>query len=179
MTRINALTRRVFSALTLAGAALLLAACAAGGGGGAAPTDTTTSSSDTISVADVGGQSVLVTTEGLPVYITEEEQASGDVLCVSSGCVEFWPPVVAPSEAPTGNVNGQLGTVTRPDGTEQVTLDGVPLYTFASDSSSSVNGDGLSDSFDGQTLTWHVVPQDGLAGIGSGGGGTQDSRPGY
>ncbi len=63
------------------------------------------------------------------------------------------------AKAPTGSadVTGMLGTVKRPDGTGQVTLDGAPLYTFAEDSPGQVTGDGVQDSFGGKDFTWHVI----------------------
>ncbi len=45
----------------------------------------------------------------------------------------------------------------RPDGAEQVTLDGAPLYAFAEDSPGQVTGDGVQDSFGGKAFTWHVI----------------------
>jgi hypothetical protein len=58
----------------------------------------------------------------------------------------------------------KLGTVGRPDGTTQVTLDGRPLYTFSFDhSAGEVNGDGTKDSFDGTDFTWHVATPSGRA----------------
>ena len=43
--------------------------------------------------------------------------------------------------------------MTRPDGSRQVTFDGRPLYRFAEDSDAgTVTGNGIADSFDGQSL---------------------------
>jgi predicted lipoprotein with Yx(FWY)xxD motif len=166
----------------LASAAFVLTACS--GGASQSATDSgsegsdSASGSDTVSVAEVGGRSVLATPDGLPLYMAQEEQARGDVLCVSDGCVAFWEPLTIESGTPTGNTEGELGTVKRPDGATQVTLDDVPLYTFADDSSGQISGDGLSDTFDGQTLTWQVVETTGGTagadqgdGMGSGNGG--------
>lgn len=163
MTTHRQLTRSALATASLVAVAVLTAACDSNN-----DSTTTTSpasgTSDTVSVADVGGRSVLVTSDGLPIYTSDEEQANGGALCVSDGCVSFWEPVTADTDTPTGDVDGTLGTLTRPDETEQVTLDGTPLYTFSHDSSSEINGDGLSDTFDGQTLTWHVVTTDGSTG---------------
>jgi Secreted repeat of unknown function len=74
------------------------------------------------------------------------------------------------ARTPTGDVDGALGVVERPDGDRQVTLDGLPLYNFPDDQAGEVNGDGLSDTFDGQTLTWRVVTA-------SGGGSTETPPP--
>jgi predicted lipoprotein with Yx(FWY)xxD motif len=140
-------------------AAIVLTACSGGGddgeaGAGAAPADST------VSAAEVDGRSVLVNSDGDPLYISDEEQANDEVLCVSDGCLAFWEPLTISGSSPTGDVSGELGVVERPDGENQVTLDGDPLYTFSEDSSGQINGDGLADTFDGQTLTWHVVATD-------------------
>ena len=46
-----------------------------------------------------------------------------------------------------------LGTVKRPDGTEQVTYKGMPLYTFAQDrAAGEANGQGIKD-----VGTWRAV----------------------
>jgi predicted lipoprotein with Yx(FWY)xxD motif len=41
-------------------------------------------------------------------------------------------------------VNGTLGTVQQPDGTDHVTYNGSPLYTFVQDSSGHVTGQGVA-----------------------------------
>lgn len=146
----------------------LVAACGGGDGGSTAASTT----DDAVSTAEVDGRSVLVTAEGLPLYFSDEEQASGDVLCVSDGCLAFWEPLTTDTDTPSGDVDGaELGVVARPDGANQVTLDGAPLYTFAEDSSGEINGDGLSDTFDGQTLTWRVAAAAGSSGAPSDEGG--------
>ncbi|TMD39108.1 MAG: hypothetical protein E6I88_13300 [Chloroflexi bacterium] len=52
-------------------------------------------------------------------------------------CAAIWPPLtVAAGQTPTGGagVTGQLGTITRSDGSLQVTYKGLPLYFFHTDS---------------------------------------------
>jgi predicted lipoprotein with Yx(FWY)xxD motif len=122
-------------------------------------------------VAEIDGQNVLVDANGDALYVSDEE-ADGEPLCISDGCVAFWEPLTTDGDAPTGEVpDGTLGEVTRPDGSVQVTLDERPLYSFTQDQPGQVNGDGLSDTFDGQTLTWHVVTADGSTGSGPATGG--------
>jgi len=53
------------------------------------------------------------------------------------GCISAWPPLsVTAGTTPTGGtgVSGQVGTITRNDGSLQVTYKGLPLYFFHSDS---------------------------------------------
>jgi predicted lipoprotein with Yx(FWY)xxD motif len=133
-----------------------LAAC--GGddddGGDAAPA----ASGATFSVSDVGDAGQVVVDEaGAAVYASDEE-SGGQVLCVKE-CESIWRPVtVDGGEQPSGDeVPGELGTVERPDGAAQVTLDGEPLYTFTQEGPGEVTGDGLSDSFGSQDFTWHVI----------------------
>jgi predicted lipoprotein with Yx(FWY)xxD motif len=52
----------------------------------------------------------------------------------SGSCATYWPPVTGPATAGSG-VTGTLGTITRSDGSKEVTYDGHPLYTYAGDQS--------------------------------------------
>jgi len=148
---------------------LLAAACGcssgnssggAGGGGGAPAT---------VSAADVSGVGrVLVDVNGMALYSPDEE-ASGTVLCVDA-CTSFWIPLAAGADAPTAAPGTTtVGVIGRPDGTQQVTADGHPLYTFSSDRPGTVTGNGFMDAFGAQSFTWHVILADGT-GAGGGGG---------
>ncbi|MGH8826882.1 MAG: COG4315 family predicted lipoprotein [Jiangellaceae bacterium] len=155
----------------LAVAALALAACGGDGTDDSTAVPAAGTDGATVAVAEIDGQNVLVDANGDALYVSDEE-ADGEPLCISDGCVAFWEPLTTDGDAPTGEVpDGTLGEVTRPDGSVQVTLDKRPLYSFAEDEPGQVNGDGLSDSFDGQTLTWHVATADGSTGSGPATGG--------
>src|SRR5262249_3772189 len=71
-------------------------------------------------------------------------------------CTAIWMPLKAPSSGqPTSSdqaVQAKLGVVK-----SQVTFGGKPLYTFASDSSGQVTGNGVTDSFGGTSFTWTVA----------------------
>jgi predicted lipoprotein with Yx(FWY)xxD motif len=137
-------------------AALGLAACGGSDDSDATAASSSSGSSDTVAVSDINGQSVLVDSGGNALY-TPEEEANGEIICTGS-CLSEWMPLTA-SGNPTASadVTGKLGTVKRPDGSEQVTLDGAPLYTFVEDGGpGNVTGDGFVDQFDGQSFTWHV-----------------------
>lgn len=158
-----------------AAALLALSACGSddsGSDGG--ETQTVDGVVGTREIPDFG--TVLTDAEGNTLYTTDAE-ADGTVLCVDS-CADFWPPVTAASsDVPSGvdGVDGEFGVVSRPDGSEQLTLDGRPLYTFAEDSGpGSFTGDGFEDDFQGTHFVWHAVTTDGSTSSGDEGGGGYD-----
>jgi predicted lipoprotein with Yx(FWY)xxD motif len=160
-------------------AAVALAACGGSGDDGQA-TAASAPSNSTVS-SDNG---LLVDSSGMALYTSEQER-SGKVVC-TGGCTSIWVPLAAPgSGQPTAGdgVSGKLGTVKRPDGKEQVTLDGRPLYRFAEDTDKGkASGDNVKDSFGGQMFTWHAEGDTSSASgssgsSGSGGGG--NSSYGY
>jgi len=146
-------------------ASLALAACGSSSSkpssssqAGATPTGATPSSSGEGSAVVKSasnatlGATVLVDARGMTLYSLSAER-HGKFICTSSACTQVWHPLSASSAAtPSGSV-GSLGTVKRPDGTEQVTYKGMPLYTFAQDQApGDVKGQGFKD-----VGTWGVV----------------------
>jgi predicted lipoprotein with Yx(FWY)xxD motif len=79
---------------------------------------------------------VLVASNGMTVYtFTQDVKDSGKSAC-NTGCITTWPALtVASGATPSGGtgVTGKLGTITRDDGTVQVTYNGMPLYFFKND----------------------------------------------
>lgn len=77
----------------------------------------------------------LVATNGMTLYQYSKD-SSGVSNCTGS-CASAWPPyTVSAQVSPTGGtgVYGTVSTITRADGTMQVTYNGIPLYFFQSDS---------------------------------------------
>ena len=110
-----------------------------------------------------GMYTFLVDGQGMTLYINRKDiPGGGDSAPVlwgcTSGCAANWP-AYAPSGAAPGSplvagpgVTGMLGVFTRPDGTQQVTYDGWPLYHFAGDKApGDLNGDGVGN-------LWAVAP---------------------
>jgi predicted lipoprotein with Yx(FWY)xxD motif len=94
---------------------------------------------------------VLVNTQGMTLYHLSGE-AAGKFICTSSACLQVWHPVAASSATSSSGVSS-LGTVKRPDGTEQLTYKGAPVYTFAPDKNAGeVGGQGVKD-----VGTWTAV----------------------
>jgi predicted lipoprotein with Yx(FWY)xxD motif len=151
--------RRFTIALAAVVAVLALAACGGNGYDSSDSPPAAQSGDDTatVSVEELGNSGrVLVDSAGKALYAADEE-ADSSVVC-SGSCTSFWIPLTIDEGAPTGNsLPSELGVVTRVDGTRQVTFDGKRLYTFVEDGRGEVTGDGLSDAFEGQQFTWHVV----------------------
>jgi predicted lipoprotein with Yx(FWY)xxD motif len=89
------------------------------------------------------------------VYAFSADSATASA-CTGT-CARFWPPVLVtgtPTAAASSGVNqAGLGAITRPDGTEQVTYFGHPLYFFSFDQPSQTLGEGIT-AFGG---TFNVV----------------------
>jgi predicted lipoprotein with Yx(FWY)xxD motif len=148
----------------LAGLLLLLAACQPS----ASPTDSAAPSeaaSEAASVAPSEGEAALAlriadTTEGpalagadgLTLYIQSEE-ADGTIHCVDA-CAANWPPLIGPVDAGEADA-ALLGTITRPEGTEQVTYNGFPLYYFIGDEG---EGDAAGEGLNG---VWFIANPEG------------------
>jgi predicted lipoprotein with Yx(FWY)xxD motif len=102
-------------------------------------------------------EQVVVNTAGRTLYALSPETTS-HLLCKSSECFKFWPPVTVPSRATKlkagPGVHGHLGILHRSNGMLQVTLRGLPLYRFSEDHGrGQTHGQGV-ESFGG---TWHAV----------------------
>ena len=76
----------------------------------------------------------------------------------SGACASAWPPVPATGTlTAAGSAKASdLGTITRSDGTKQVTYDGHPLYYFVGDSAPDQTSGQGSDSFGAKW--WLVAP---------------------
>jgi predicted lipoprotein with Yx(FWY)xxD motif len=80
------------------------------------------------------GAAGLVDSRGFSLYLFANDTAGSGTSACTGGCLSAWPALTADGEPTAGEgVTGELGTITRDDGTTQVTYNGLPLYFFASD----------------------------------------------
>jgi predicted lipoprotein with Yx(FWY)xxD motif len=130
--------------LLLAAAALATAAC---GGGASAPpapasaqgaggsASSAPAAAPVVQVRQSGALGpVLADSQGMTLYLYTQD--GPDQSNCTGGCAALWPPLtVPPGTTPTGTVDvtGKLGTITRPDGSRQVTINGHPLYRYVQD----------------------------------------------
>ncbi|RDV12166.1 hypothetical protein DXK94_02235 [Arthrobacter sp. RT-1] len=110
-------------------------------------TSTTASAGVDLKTASTSAGTIVVDGKGMSVYFfTKDMKDSGTSACTDA-CLVAWPPVFASSETPSAEgVTGALGTITTPDGKQQVTLEGLPLYYFAKDTKpGDILGQGVND----------------------------------
>ncbi len=144
------------AAISVVALALLGGALAAAGGatstGTSAQTSPASSSGAGLRTASVSGITVLTNAAGRTLYWFAPDTSSKSAC--NGSCAAYWPPVGGPLKAGAG-VTGQLGTITRADGSTQETYNGHPLYTYIGDSGpGQANGNNLN--LNGGL--WHVVP---------------------
>jgi predicted lipoprotein with Yx(FWY)xxD motif len=87
--------------------------------------------------------SYLAAANGMALY-TFKSDTTGVSNCTGS-CAAVWPPYTVSSASGLSagsNIPGAVGTITRSDGTLQVTYNGMPLYFFAKDTAGQVTGNG-------------------------------------
>jgi predicted lipoprotein with Yx(FWY)xxD motif len=101
---------------------------------------------------------ILVDAAGMTLYTFGPDKP--DESACNDGCADFWPALTVPTgTTPTAGpgVPLPLGTFTRTDGTTQVTLGTMPLYTFVAD---KAPGDVAGQGLNAQGGYWFVVPTD-------------------
>jgi predicted lipoprotein with Yx(FWY)xxD motif len=166
--------RRSITKIVLATGALALAVAGCGGGGDE-PSAAASSPAGIVSMASVDGIAVLADAEGRTLYTAAVEEG-GNMLCVDA-CTSFWEPLTASSaeaEAAAAELELDLGVVERPEGDRQLTLDGLPLYTFAEENAGQLEGDGFVDDFQGTHFEWEAATTSGDAGSGAPSGDRND-----
>ena len=157
-------------------AAVALAACGgsdAGDDGNATAADT---SGGIVSVKSVDGTDVLVDSDGRTLYTADVEKG-GRILCTGM-CTSFWDPIGASAREAKTAASGlelDLGVVKRPGGAEQLTFDGVPLYSFTDEEPGRLDGDGFVDDFQGTHFEWAAATTGAATGPSSAGGSDSSS----
>jgi len=144
MTALTSRTRRSSIALAAAAIFAITAAAPAVAGGGTV-----------VKAGHAGGTSVVVSSHGRTVYVLTPETTK-HLLC-SGSCLSVWLPVKTGKSTKLkagSGVKGKLGRFSRGGGSYQVTLRGLPLYTYVGDSGSgTAAGIGLKTNGG----TWHIL----------------------
>ena len=93
--------------------------------------------------------------EGFTLYRFDKDVPKQQSNC-NGDCAKTWPPVMAQDNMMLFGIDrNQVGTITRADGSKQVTLGGWPLYRYAKDTAAcQTNGEGVQG-------TWFTSAVDG------------------
>ena len=93
---------------------------------------------------------VLAEANGQVVYTYSKDTKNGAPTCTGS-CASQWPPVTGtPKAGPADTFPGSFGVVKGSGGKEQVTYNGLPLYTYAGAKPYATTGNGVGNE-------WKVV----------------------
>lgn len=147
-------TRGRFVSITLVIAALMIAAVACSSADPTATPTATTAAQPPTATPTVGPQptTAMPTGEGQAIITSVHHDTLGDILTdnagmtiyifkndepgvsnCSGGCAAAWPPVTTVGEPLQEITSAELGTITRDDGSTQVTVNGLPVYYYSGD----------------------------------------------
>ncbi|MER5355419.1 hypothetical protein ABT093_34475 [Kitasatospora sp. NPDC002551] len=168
-----------FAVLAASGlaAAALVAGCGTSGGGSpatpsppasGAPASPGMPAAGLRTTTDARLGTIVTDGAGYTLYRFDHDSADPPTATCDGGCAALWPPV--PADGTTVSVSGVdatlVGTVTRADGSKQLTLAGWPLYRYAPDHKpGDTKGQGV------QGIWFAVTPSGDRAAAGSGGSG--------
>ena len=152
--------------LALAGSALAVVALAGCSSTAGAPTAASASPSMSASKAPAAnpdaatatgklGQ-IIVDGKGMTAYVWDKDTANSGVSACSGPCADLWPAITTTSAPPTvTGITGTVATITGVKGGKQITINGLPIYTFTKDTKpGDTNGQGVLN-------IWHVVSPSG------------------
>lgn len=147
-----------FAGLVL-GAVLVAAACSSAASTPVSNAQGETATPAAVSIGSTNDATLgayLTGPTGMTLYVFTNDTA--DTSACSGSCATNWPPLTATSGAtitgPSG-ATGTFATITRSDGTVQVTYNHMPLYYFAGDSAMG------STAGQGKNGVWFVAPESG------------------
>jgi predicted lipoprotein with Yx(FWY)xxD motif len=119
-------------------------------------TSASSSASGDLAVASTKLGKIIVDSKGMTAYYFTKDQANSGKSVCSGPCLVAWPSISATSDTPKGTgITAKLGTITRDDGSKQVTVNGMPIYLWQKDKApGDVTGQGVNK-------VWYVVAPDG------------------
>jgi predicted lipoprotein with Yx(FWY)xxD motif len=112
----------------VAAAALVLLGVALAGAGSPAPAAAGAGAG--LRTVTIAGTAVLANARGFTLYSFAPDTPATS-RCYGS-CAAYWPPATGTATASPG-LPGRISTITRTDGTRQLTYNGHPLYTYIAD----------------------------------------------
>jgi predicted lipoprotein with Yx(FWY)xxD motif len=104
-----------------------------------------------------GFGSALTDQNGRTLYLFTKDSTDPPESNCDGECAEKWPPLLSTGTDPVlnGVAPDLVGTVTRSDGSEQITVGNWPVYTYVEDTApGQTNGHGISG-------VWFVIEEEG------------------
>jgi predicted lipoprotein with Yx(FWY)xxD motif len=132
------------------GAAVLVLVTACGSGSSSDSAGSSSSgaaSSGGLATTSTSLGTILTDSAGKTIYSFAAD--TNGVSNCSGSCASYWPPVPVSGSVPKDpqGVTAKLGELTRDDGTKQLTVNGMPMYTYVGDSAKGdTNGQNLNQS---------------------------------
>ena len=149
------MTNRFVLAVVAAGLALALGGCASGQPGSqpSGQQGAVKSPAD-LSAADSPLGKIVVDSDRMTVYVFDKDKAGEDSSACTGKCATAWQAVTTVADPITVvDIAGTVGTITGTDGADQLTLNGLPLYTYRPDArQGDMTGQGVDDQW------WVVSP---------------------
>ncbi|MFE2722374.1 hypothetical protein [Kitasatospora sp. NPDC059327] len=179
--RSNSRTNRiaVLAASGIAAAALVAGCGSSGSGGTAASTPAGSGAASTAPASPSGSGSpapaalktatdpklgtIVTDGAGFTLYRFDQDTAQPPMSHCDGNCASLWPPVPADGSVTVKGIDSKLvGTVTRADGSKQITLNGWPAYRYAPDAKpGETKGQGVGG------VWFALTPAGGKAGVAS------------
>jgi predicted lipoprotein with Yx(FWY)xxD motif len=123
-----------------------------GSGSTTAAAPTATSVAVTTKQAKKLGTVLAAGPKKLTVYLFEADK--GPHSSCTGACASAWPPVTGTAKVTGAAMSADLGTITRADGTKQVTYKGHPLYFFEKDKDA---GDAYGEAVKAFGAEWYAL----------------------
>lgn len=106
--------------------------------------------------------SYLVDSQGKSLYIFAADSPNSGASTCTDACAQVWPPLTVAqgqtAQAQAGVTSSLIGTITRSDGTQQVTYNGWPLYYYSLDRNP---GDTNGQAINSFGALWYLIQADG------------------
>ena len=100
---------------------------------------------------------IVVDGKGMTAYAFDVDVAnSGKSACLAA-CAALWPAITTTTTTPTvTGITGTVSSITGTDGSKQITINGMPIYTFSKDTApNDVKGQGFKG-------VWHALTPAGV-----------------
>jgi predicted lipoprotein with Yx(FWY)xxD motif len=99
---------------------------------------------------------IVVDGKGMTAYVFDDDAPGSGKSACTGECAQDWHAITADTTTPkVDGITGEVATIMGADGGTQITIEGLPIYTYEGDSKiGQLKGQGVDDM-------WHVVSPSG------------------